>query len=90
MDWELIATAGVGALGGMAAWSQTRRAARRDDFAAITTRLDQELKDERTQRKLLTSFVLDLLRWAHRVEPTSQAGQPPDPPPDLDLSPWRR
>nr|WP_202450324.1 hypothetical protein [Streptomyces sp. SID4917] len=75
---------------GLLTWTQSRATNRRSDFTAITERLDKELKDERVQRKLLTSFVLDLLRWAQRVEPDTRAGQPPEPPVDLDLTPWRR
>ncbi|MET9098285.1 hypothetical protein [Streptomyces antibioticus] len=90
MDIGALVGGGVALLVGVLSWTQSRATNRRSDFTAITERLDRELKDERTQRKLLTSFVLDLLRWAQRVEPDSQAGPPPSPPTDLDLSPWRR
>lgn len=90
MDLGALAAAGVALLVGLLTWTQSRAANRRSDFSTITDRLDKEVQAERTQRRLLTSFVLDLLRWAHRVEPTSQAGPPPDPPADLDLSPWRQ
>jgi sugar (pentulose or hexulose) kinase len=90
MDIGALVGGGVALLVGVLSWTQSRATNRRSDFTAITERLDRELKDERTQRKLLTSFVLDLLRWAQRVEPESQAGPPPVPPADLDLSPWRR
>lgn len=69
--------------------AQSRDANRRSDFTAITERLDKELATERVQRKLTTSFVLDLLRWAQRVGPGTPAGPPPDPPVELDLTPWR-
>ena len=85
-----LAAAGVSLVVGLLTWGQSRATNRRSDFAAITERLDKELADERTQRRLLASFVLDLLRWAQQVEPTSQAGPPPDPPAELDLTPWRR
>ncbi|MFJ2176244.1 hypothetical protein ACIOHE_25565 [Streptomyces sp. NPDC087851] len=80
----------MGLVVGVLGWTQSRATSRRSDFATITERLDKELKDERVQRKLLTSFVLDLMKWAQRVEPASAAGPPPDPPADLDLTPWRR
>lgn len=90
MDVGALAAAGAALLVGLLTWTQSRATNRRSDFTAITERLDRELSAERTQRKLLTSFVLDLLRWAHRVEPESQAGPPPEPPAELDLTPWRR
>lgn len=90
MDLGALSAAGVALLVGLLTWTQSRAANRRSDFSTITDRLDKEVQAERAQRRLLTSFVLDLLRWAHRVEPTSQAGPPPDPPTDLDLSPWRQ
>lgn len=70
------------AVGGIATWRQSKRAS----FTTITSRLDRELKYERRQRKLLTSYVVDLMRWARDVPapPTPV----PEPPPDLDLSPW--
>lgn len=52
----------------------------RDDFTTITTRLDAEVKQERQQRRLLTSYVMDLLAWARRVEPDTQSGPPPSAP----------
>lgn len=57
-------------------------------FAAITDRLKEDVIEERRQRRLLTSYVLDLLRWARLVEPDTAAGPPPEPPHDLDLAPW--
>lgn len=65
-----------------------KESARVPTFEAITLRLDAELKAERTQRRLLTSYVLDLLRWA-RMVPPSAAPPPPEPPEELDLTPWR-
>ncbi len=90
MDVGALVAAGVALLVGLLTWGQSRATNRRSDFTAITERLDRELKDERAQRKLLTSYVLDLLRWAHLVGPTTQAGPPPEPPQELDLTPWRR
>ncbi|TGZ14761.1 hypothetical protein DV517_62440 [Streptomyces sp. S816] len=90
MDVGALVGGASGLVVGVLAWTQTRATNKRSDFTAITERLDQELKDERTQRKLLTSFVLDLLRWAQRVEPDTQAGPPPEPPAEMDLTPWRR
>jgi hypothetical protein len=89
VDIGALAAAGVALLVGLLTWTQSRATNRRSDFMAITERLDKEAKDERAQRRLLAAFVLDLLRWARRVEPTTQAGPPPDPPPELDLTPWR-
>ncbi|WP_158920329.1 hypothetical protein [Streptomyces sp. NBRC 109706] len=82
------------ALAGTAFTARQSRAAQRESarvptFEAITSRLDSELRAEQVQRRLLTSYVLDLLRWARRVEPDSKAGPPPEPPDDLDLTPWR-
>ncbi|MFF5451893.1 hypothetical protein ACFY40_11710 [Streptomyces sp. NPDC012950] len=57
-------------------------------FAAITDRLEKEVVEERRQRRLLTSYVLDMLRWARLVGPDTVAGPPPNPPQDLDLTPW--
>jgi hypothetical protein len=83
----------VVALAGTAYTARQARVAQRESvkvptFEAITIRLDAELRAERTQRKLLTSYVLDLLRWTRAVPPEA-APPPPDPPPDLDLTPWR-
>lgn len=90
MDVGALVGGGVALVVGLLSWTQSRATNRRADFAAITERLDEEVAAERKQRKLLTSFVLDLLRWAQRVEPDSAAGPPPEPPADLDLTPWRR
>ncbi|WP_316773427.1 hypothetical protein [Streptomyces sasae] len=68
---------------GCASW--TRPA----NWPAITSRLDKELKEERTQRKPLTRAYLDLHRWARRVGPDTPAGPAPEPPAELDLTPWR-
>ncbi|WP_066955891.1 hypothetical protein [Streptomyces lushanensis] len=70
--------------------ASSRATNRRSDFTTIAGELRQDLTAERVQRKLLTSFVMDLLKWAQRVEPDTQAGPPPKPPADLDLTPWRR
>ncbi|MFE3858449.1 hypothetical protein ACFXPN_45885 [Streptomyces griseorubiginosus] len=75
----------VGAL----AWTQSRASNRRSDFTTITDRLDRELKEERTQRKLLTRAYLDIWKWAKRVGPDTPAGPAPEPPAELDLTPWR-
>lgn len=97
MDLGTVAATGVAALVAVTTWSQSKVANRRSDFTTITDRLREDLTEERargleerTQRKLLTSFVLDLLKWAHKVEPSPEVGPPPDPPADLDLTPWRR
>lgn len=82
---------GAGAvLAALLAWTQSRATNRRSDFTAITERLDRELADERKQRKLLTSYVVDIWRWAQRVGPDTPAGPAPEPPSDLDVTPWRR
>ncbi|MFB7900347.1 hypothetical protein ACFC1B_28960 [Streptomyces xiamenensis] len=90
--WGAIIIAVIALAGTAYTARQSRAAARESEkvptFEAITTRLDQDLRTERTQRRLLTSYVLDLLRWARQVPPES-APPPPDPPDDLDLSPWR-
>lgn len=84
-----LAAAAVTLVGGFLTFNQSRASNRRADFTTITERLDRELKDERTQRKLLTSYVIELWRWGGRVGPDNPAGPPPDPPTELDLSPWR-
>lgn len=89
MDVGTLAATGVAALVAVTTWTQSRRADRRSDFTTITTDLRRDLAEERAQRKLTTSFVLDLLKWARKVEPTTQAGPVPDPPAELDLTPWR-
>lgn len=83
----------VVALIGTAYTARQSRAAQRESakvptFETIMTRLDAELRAERTQRKLLTSYVLDLLRWTRTVPPEA-ASPPPEPPEELDLTPWR-
>jgi hypothetical protein len=85
LDLAAIGTAAATVLGGAAAWKQSRRSS----FTTITNRLDRELKYEREQRKLITSYVVELTRWARRVDPGGPAGPPPAPPADLDLSPWQ-
>jgi len=62
---------------------------RRADFKEITERLDRELRDERTQRKLLTAYVVEIWRWA-RVGPDTPADPAPEPSQNLDLTPWRQ
>lgn len=89
MDVGAVLAAAVALVVGLLTWSQSRATNRRSDFTAITERLDREVRDERTQRKLLTSYVIDLGRWARLVGPDTPAGPPPDPPADLDLTPWR-
>ncbi|KIF69251.1 hypothetical protein HY68_12690 [Streptomyces sp. AcH 505] len=89
MDLGALAATGVAALVGLTTWTQSRAANRRSDFTTITDQLRQDLAAERVQRKLTTSFVLDLLKWAHQVGPGTPAGPPPEPPVDLDLTPWR-
>lgn len=90
MDVGAAAAAGVAALVGVLTWTQSRASNRRSDFTTITDQLRKDLLEERTQRKLLTSFVLDLMRWTRRVEPDPLIGPPPDPPAELDLTPWHR
>jgi hypothetical protein len=85
IDLASLGTGAAAILGGAAAWRQSRRSS----FTTITNRLDRELRYERQQRKVLTSYVVDLTRWARRVDPGGPAGPPPDPPVDLDLTPWQ-
>ncbi|MGW9058923.1 hypothetical protein [Streptomyces sp. NPDC055733] len=73
---------------GLLSWTQSRATNRRADFTAIADRLDKEVKEERTQRKLLTRAYLDLFQWARRVGPDTPAGPAPEPPVELDLTPW--
>lgn len=86
-----LAVAGVTAVGGIITaiigWRSRRRQDARDDFTVIRTEMKEALALERTQRRLLTSYVLDLLRWGRRVDP-DPSNPIPEPPVDLDLSPW--
>ncbi|MFD6531595.1 hypothetical protein [Streptomyces sp. NPDC060184] len=88
MDFSGLAAAGVALIVGLLGWTQSRATNRRSDFAAITDRLDKEVQEERVQRRLLTRAYLDLWGWARRVGPDTPAGPAPDPPVDLDLTPW--
>lgn len=81
-----LGTLGVAAgtlAAGYAAWRQSRAS----DFTAITTRLDGEVKALRTQQHLTVGYTVSLMEWARKVPP-GPAGDPPDPPAELDLSPW--
>ncbi|MGW2226784.1 hypothetical protein [Streptomyces formicae] len=88
MDVGALVGGGVALLVGLLSWTQARATNRRSDFMAITDRLDKEVKEERTQRKLLTRAYLDLVQWARRVGPETPAGPAPEPPSELDLTPW--
>ncbi|MVO87943.1 hypothetical protein GPA10_25085 [Streptomyces sp. p1417] len=89
MDVGALAAAGVALIVGLLTWTQSRATNRRSDFQTITDRLDREVTEERTQRKLLTRAYLDLHGWARRVGPDTPAGPAPEPPAELDLTPWR-
>ncbi|MFJ4712732.1 hypothetical protein [Streptomyces sp. NPDC088785] len=89
MDVGALVGGAVALVVGLLSWTQSRATNRRSDFTAITDRLDRELADERKQRKLLTSYVVDLWRWAQRVGPDTPAGPTPEPPAELDVAPWR-
>ncbi|MEW2300292.1 hypothetical protein AB0958_09955 [Streptomyces sp. NPDC006655] len=89
MDWGAVAGGAASIVVGALAWTQSRSTNRRSDFLAITDRLDKELKVERTQRKLLTRAYLDIWGWAKRVGPDTPAGPAPEPPAELDLTPWQ-
>ncbi len=67
MDVGALVGGGVALVVGLFSWTQSRATNRRSDFTAITERLDKEVKEERTQRKLLTRAYLDLLLWARRA-----------------------
>ncbi|MFF3928550.1 hypothetical protein [Streptomyces hirsutus] len=88
MDVGALVGGAVALVVGLLSWTQSRSANRRSDFVAITDRLDREVKEERTQRKLLTRAYLDLYQWARRVGPDTPAGPAPEPPTELDLTPW--
>jgi hypothetical protein len=89
MDVGAMVGGAVALVVGLLSWTQSRATNRRDNFRTITDRLDKELGEERTQRKLLTSYVVDLWKWAKKVGPDTPAGPAPAPPDDLDLTPWR-
>ncbi|MFD8774457.1 hypothetical protein [Streptomyces sp. NPDC059916] len=86
MDLGALVATGVALLIGLLGYSQNRASNRRDNFTVIAERLDRELATERQQRRMLTSYVMDLLRWGRRIAPSDDPV--PDPPADLDLSPW--
>ncbi|MGW6008688.1 hypothetical protein [Streptomyces sp. NPDC055210] len=89
MDVGALVGSAVGLVVGLLGWTQSRSANRRADFKEITDRLDKEVTEERTQRKLLTRAYLDIWGWAKRVGPDTPAGPAPEPPAELDLTPWR-
>ncbi|MFZ3595020.1 hypothetical protein [Streptomyces sp. BH104] len=86
MDVGALAAAGVALFVGLLGFSQNRSSNRRADFTVIAARLDRDLATERQQRRLLTSYVMDLRRWGRRIAPPDDPI--PEPPSDLDLSPW--
>ncbi|MFE5662469.1 hypothetical protein ACFQ7W_00865 [Streptomyces niveus] len=90
MDVTALVAAGVGAVVGLLGWKESRASNHRANFTAITGELRTDLTEERTQRRLLAWYVVDLWRWGQRVGPDTPAGPPPDPPAELDLSPWQR
>jgi len=90
VEWGALTAACAALIAGVLTWTQSRASNRRADFIAIMDRMDRELQTEREQRRLLMSFLLELLRWARTVELNSQADPPPDPPAELDLAPWLR
>lgn len=90
MDLGALVAAGVAGVVGLLGWTQSRATNRRADFATITERLDKELQEERVQRRLQGHYLLELLRWARGVGPSTPAGPPPEPPAELDLQPWRQ
>lgn len=89
MDVGALVGGAVALVVGLLSWGQSRATNRREDFREITARLDRELAHEKQQRKLLTSYVVDIWRWAQRVGPDTPAGPAPEPSQDLDLTPWR-
>ncbi|MET9734274.1 hypothetical protein ABZZ79_27645 [Streptomyces sp. NPDC006458] len=88
MDVGALVGGAVALVVGLLSWGQSRATNRREGFRAITDRLDKELAEERKQRKLLTRAYLDMLQWARRVGPKTPAGPAPEPPAELDLTPW--
>ncbi|MEU4165569.1 hypothetical protein AB0F46_01625 [Streptomyces sp. NPDC026665] len=89
MDVGAMVGGAVALVVGLLSWGQSRATNRRSDFTAIVVELRTDLDGERKQRRLLTSYVLDIWRWAERVGPNTPAGPPPAPPETLDLTPWR-
>ncbi|MFF0227568.1 hypothetical protein [Streptomyces sp. NPDC004629] len=89
MDVGALVGGGVALVVGVLSWTQSRATNRRSEFTTIAAELRKDLDAERTQRKLLTSYVLEIWRWARRVGPDTPAGPAPEPPQELDLTPWR-
>ncbi|MEU1496975.1 hypothetical protein [Streptomyces sp. NPDC005732] len=100
MSIDAIAAVSVPLAVAAMTWVQGQRAEKRSDFTVMASQLRKDLAtekadrrkevgEERTQRKLLTRAYLDLWQWAKRVGPDTPAGPAPEPPAELDLSPWR-
>ncbi|WP_432170907.1 hypothetical protein [Streptomyces sp. 1222.5] len=90
MDIGAVVGGGAALVVGVLSWTQSRSTNRRADFTTIVAELRTDLDAEREQRKLLTTYVIDIWRWARRVGPDTPAGPAPEPPAELDLAPWRR
>lgn len=82
-----LAVPAVALIVGLLGWTQSRASNRRSDFTTIAAELRTDLTEERKQRRMLTTYVMGLRRWAGIVGPNTPAGPPPDPPPELDLTP---
>ncbi|MFE2132225.1 hypothetical protein ACFW9X_03100 [Streptomyces sp. NPDC059466] len=90
MDVGAMVGGGVALIVGLLSWTQSRATNRRSDFTTLAAELRKDLDSERTQRKLLTSYVIEIWRWAKRVGPDTPAGPAPAPPEQLDLTPWQQ
>lgn len=85
MDTATAGTLVIGCLSSVLVWAQSNRSNRRSDFTVITDRLRKDLVFERVQRRLLATYVIDILKWAKRVGDDSPAGSPPMPPDELEF-----
>ncbi|MFI1520658.1 hypothetical protein [Kitasatospora cineracea] len=77
VDVGALASAASAALVGGMALAQSVRSDRRADQRAA-----------RQQHRLIVGAYMALWHWAQRVPLDTPAGPPPEPPDDLDLSPW--
>jgi hypothetical protein len=90
MDVGAMVGGAVALVVGLLSWGQSRATNRRSDFSTIAAELRTDLDAERKQRKLLTSYVIEIWRWAKLVGPDTPAGPAPAPPEQLDLTPWQQ
>lgn len=88
MDIAALSAAGAAVLAALLTHRQGKGVRRADDVRMIVDHMREELSNEKIQRQLLTSYVMDLRSWARRVGPDTVAGPPPEPNVRLETAPW--